>query len=49
MVELDCLGVVSFKEEDAILELGGCFVVVVLEVKVENFDLVVGCVIGLVL
>ena len=49
VVEVDCLGVIFFLMEGDIFELGGVFEVVVLEVEVENFEMVVGCVMRLVL
>ena len=48
VVEVDCLGVIFFLMEGDIFELGGVFEVVVLEVEVENFEMVVGCVMRLV-
>ena len=40
-VEVDCSGKVCFMVEGDIFELGGVFVVVVVVVEVENFELVV--------
>ena len=49
VVEVDSLGVVLFIAKGDIFDLGGDFVVVVVESEVKNFELVVGCVVRLVL
>ena len=49
VVQVDCLGVIFFWWKVTSLSWVGVFKVVVLEVEVENFEMVVGCVMRLVL
>ena len=48
VVEVDCLGVIFFWWKVASLSWVSVFEVVVVEVEVENFEMVVGCVMRLV-
>ena len=48
-MKVDYSGVVCFMVDSDILELSGSFVLIVVEVEVENFELVVGCFVRLVL
>ena len=48
-MKVDYSGVVCFMVDSDILELSGSFVLIVVEVEVENFEMVVGCFVRLVL